>query len=278
MANWDYTAILFLTIVAGSVGVWFFTKLQQSPYNVVQACLFGINILLTRLLGRASIKNEPQLQPGQGAVLIANHCSSVDPFFIQLSADRVVHWMVAKNYFTNGLTGWFLRTCEAIPTRRGGIDTASTKQAIRLASSGSLIGMFPEGRINMSDQFMLPVRPGAITIALKARIPILPVYIKGSPYGGTPWSPFFLRARVELIFGDPIDLSAYQSHKKVDRETIAQLMLQCTAEIAKLAGRDDFEPRNAGKNWNPSATELDQTVREFQQRKTPATHSDHRNS
>ena len=33
----------------------------------------------------------------------------------------------------------------------GGIDTAATKTAIRLAQAGELVGMFPEGRINDTD-------------------------------------------------------------------------------------------------------------------------------
>jgi 1-acyl-sn-glycerol-3-phosphate acyltransferase len=94
-------------------------------------------------------------------VIVANHRSSVDPFFIQVVAPRAVHWMVAREYCEHWAFRWFLRTCEVIPVSRGGIDTAATKQAIRLARGGGLIGMLPEGRINMTEEFMLPARPGA---------------------------------------------------------------------------------------------------------------------
>ena len=50
--------------------------------------------------------------------------------------------------------------------------------------------MLPEGRINTTDEFMLPVRPGAIVVALKAGAPIVPCYIEGAPYRGNPLEPF----------------------------------------------------------------------------------------
>ena len=73
-----------------------------------------------------------------------------------------------REYVMSPAFAWVLRTIEVIPVNRGGIDTAATKQAIRYASQGDLVGMFPEGRINEGGQFLLPGRPGAAMIALKA--------------------------------------------------------------------------------------------------------------
>ncbi|MBM3965902.1 MAG: 1-acyl-sn-glycerol-3-phosphate acyltransferase, partial [Planctomycetes bacterium] len=83
-----------------------------------------------------------------GAVLVANHRCSLDPFFLQLIAGTRVHWMVAGEYFKTPLVGNLLRAFQAIPTNRGGVDTASTKRAIASAKQGRFVGMFPEGRIN----------------------------------------------------------------------------------------------------------------------------------
>jgi 1-acyl-sn-glycerol-3-phosphate acyltransferase len=209
-------------------------------------------MLLAKFLWRADVPNK--LPPGceKGAVIVANHRSSIDPFFIQLVPGRRVHWMVAAEYFSLSISGWFLRQTGAIPTRRGGVDTTATKTAIRLAQQGELVGMFPEGRINTTkDQFLLPVRPGAALVALRARVPMLPCYIEGSPYNGlNPWSPFFMRARVKLRFGEPIDLSEHYDSGN-ERELAKELTLRAMKEIARLAGRNDFEPQLAGKNWMP---------------------------
>jgi 1-acyl-sn-glycerol-3-phosphate acyltransferase len=159
--------------------------------------------------------------------------------------------MVAAEYFQWPVAGWFLRQTGAIPTRRGGVDTTATKAAIRLAQQGELVGMFPEGRINVGDELLLPVRPGAALVALRARVPMLPCYIEGSPYDGNKvTSPFFMRARVKLRFGAPIDLAEHYDSGN-ERHLAKELTLRAMKEIARLAGRDDYEPQLAGRKWMP---------------------------
>ena len=143
-----------------------------------------------------------------GAVLIANHRCSVDPFFVQLIGGRRVHWMVAGEYFKSFLFGPILRMFQAIPTNRGGVDTASTKRAIALAKSGRFVGMFPEGRINRSKSPLLSIRPGAAIVALRANVPLVPVWIEGAPAGWAVYSALFKAAKVRIIVGTPVRYDA----------------------------------------------------------------------
>jgi 1-acyl-sn-glycerol-3-phosphate acyltransferase len=245
-------AILLMTVLLFTAALWIGWRFWRSPYTPVQTCLLWTDMLLAKLLWRADIPK--RLPPGceGGAVVVANHRSSVDPFFIQLVPGRRVHWMVAAEFFSTPVAGWFLRQTGAIPTRRGGVDITATKTAIRLAQQGELVGMFPEGRINTTgEEFLLPVRPGAALVALRSKVPMLPCYIEGAPYDGKkPTSPFFMRARVKLRFGNPIDLSDHDEAGN-ERELAKELTLRAMREIARLAGRDDFEPKLAGKNWLP---------------------------
>ena len=86
---------------------------------------------------------------------------------------------------------------------------AAIRTAIRLVQQGELVGVFPEGRINTTGQLLLPGRPGAAMIALKARAPVVPCYIHGAPYDGTTLGCLLMPASVRLEIGPPIDLSAY---------------------------------------------------------------------
>ncbi|MEO8497622.1 MAG: hypothetical protein ABI614_21355, partial [Planctomycetota bacterium] len=83
---------------------------------------------------------------------------------------------------------------------------------------------------------------------LKARVPILPCYIEGSPYHDVFWKPVFMRARVRMKVGELIDISEYYGREREDG-VLEKLTLSCVQEIAKLAGRDDFQPRLAGRDW-----------------------------
>lgn len=138
-----------------------------------------------------------------GAVLVANHRCSIDPFFVQLIAGRRVHWMVAGEYFQTPLIGGLLRAFEAIPTNRGGIDTKAIKRAIAMAASGRFVGMFPEGRINRTQSPLLSIRPGAATVALRAGVPLVPIWIEGAPVGPSIFSPLLKPAKVRVVVGPP---------------------------------------------------------------------------
>ena len=180
-------------------------------------------------------------------MIVCNHRSSIDPAFIQLAiGQRVVHWMVAREYCDHPAFGWFLRAAEAIPVGRGGIDTAATKMAIRLCQEGELVGLFPEGRINGGVEPLLPGRPGAALIALKAQVPVVPCFIQGAPYHGVVLDPLITPAKVRLTIGEPIDLSAHYG-REGDREDLEEATLRLLREMARLAGRPDFQPSLAGR-------------------------------
>lgn len=157
--------------------------------------------------------------PG-GALLVANHRCSLDPFFVQLISGKRVHWMVAGEYFRHPLFGPVLRAYQAIPTNRGGVDTASTKSAIALARSGRFVGMFPEGRINRTDSPLLSIRPGAAIVAQRANVPLIPIWIEGAPRGWAVYSGLFMAAKVKIFVGCPrqstisgLDLNSVQDEQ-----------------------------------------------------------------
>lgn len=252
--NHDARAVLFLGIVTLLPFAWAAVSLARSPYSVFQSILYFLSLLFSRLLWRSNVPDPLPLEPGRGVLIVSNHRSSIDPFFVQLAAGRVVHWLVAREYCESRWFGWFLRACEAIPVNRGGIDTAATKASIRRCGAGDAVGMFPEGRINMTERLLLPGRPGIALVALRARVPILPCYIDGSPYRGTPWSPFFMPARVRVRFGPLIDLTPW--HDRNEDGLTEQITLRCLREIARLGGEPDFEPQIASRNWKPTAAEV----------------------
>lgn len=237
-------AICILTALGTTLAGWIVLMLRRSPFSPVQSILYALNYAITRILWRARIHGRFSIAPGQGAVIVCNHRCPLDPSLIALAVPRVVHWMVAREYCEFPPFAWLLRTCGSIPVGRGGIDTAATKAAIRLIEQGGLVGIFPEARINVTEQTLLPGRLGAAMIALKARAPVVPCYIHGSPYDGTSLGCLLMPASVRLEIGQPIDLTEYFDRDN-DRETLEELTRRFLREIAQLAGEPDFEPRLA---------------------------------
>ncbi|MCC9607619.1 1-acyl-sn-glycerol-3-phosphate acyltransferase [Blastopirellula sp. JC732] len=254
----DIISAIFLTALLAIPTLWWLANWSRRVYTFPRYILACLNIVLARVWWRTSIPPDLPIPIGQGAVLIANHRSSADPFFIQVAAHRVVHWMVAKEFVEHPALAWFLRQSGAIGTSRGGRDTKAIRAAIDLLNAGELVGVLPEGRINMTDQLMLPFRPGAAMIAQHAGVPIVPIYIEGAPYDRSPASPFLMPAHVIVKVGEPIDSST---------GTPQELMEQATRAIAHLAGCDDFQPQLAGRDWKPTPADLEAAMAAAKERK-----------
>jgi 1-acyl-sn-glycerol-3-phosphate acyltransferase len=243
-------AICVLSLIGLGLLTWAVIRVRRSPFTPARTGIYVLLYLIVRILWRAQIVGRLPIPPGRGAVVICNHRGPLDSFSIALSVDRLVHWMVAREYCIHPAFAWFLRICEAIPVSRGGIDTAATKLAIRYARQGELVGLFPEGRINTTDELLAPGRPGAAMIALKAQVPVVPCFISGSPYDGTVWGCQFMPAKIRLKIGQPMDLSEYYGRDN-DREALEDLTRRFLVEIARLAGCPDFQPKLAGRFYKP---------------------------
>lgn len=247
--------VFWLLVALGAVAVLcLFRELFRRPFSPTQNLMWWTARLLTKVWWRTELPKELPLPEG-GAVLICNHRSSIDPIFLQVMCRRVIHWMVAREFCESPSFGRFLRILEVIPTRRGGVDTASTKAAIRLVQEGGLLGVFPEGRINMTDDLMLPARPGAVMIAIKARAPLIPCYIEGSPYGNSPLSPLKMPAKVKLRVGQPISLEQYFD-RKLQPADLREIMTRCLQSIGDLADDKEYEPKIAGRKWLPQEEQV----------------------
>jgi len=242
------TALAILLALLGGLALWIFLIWRKTTYTFLQLILYLVNSFFARVLWRTRVSGPLPIDDSQGAVIVCNHISGIDPLLIQLCTHRVVHWMVAREYFEMPGMSIVFRALGSIPVNRGGVDTAATKLAIRLVQQGGLVGLFPEGRVNQTDDLLLPGRPGAALIALKAKVPVIPCYVSGAPYDGTALGSFFMKANARVVLGQPIDLSEYYG-REGDKTVLPELTKRFLKEIARLAGVDDFEPQLAGRNW-----------------------------
>jgi 1-acyl-sn-glycerol-3-phosphate acyltransferase len=225
-----------------SLAGWIVWKVRRSPLSPVQSLLYALVYAIARVLWRLRIHGRFPVAPAQGAVIVCNHRCPLDPAFIAMTVPRVVHWMVAREYCEFLPFRRLLRLCGSIPVTRGGADASATKAAIRLVEQGELVGVFPEGRLNTTEQRLLPGWPGASIIALKARAPVIPCYIHNAPYDGTTLGCLLMPATVRLEIGRPIDLSEYFDRDD-QREAIDEITLRILGAIAQLGDDRSFQPQ-----------------------------------
>jgi 1-acyl-sn-glycerol-3-phosphate acyltransferase len=144
------------------------------------------------------------------AVVASNHRSVVDGVLLALVGarrGRATRFLVAAEVFEFRIPGWVLRTFDQIPIRRGNQDAGALDAAIDALRTGSVVGIFPEGRVN-DEPSMLRGRTGVARITLAAGAPVVPLGLWGTqtrwPRSGIRWHlPF--RPRVAVEIGPPVE-------------------------------------------------------------------------
>lgn len=192
------------------------------------------NLAFTRLYHKVTVRRPPCLPPAGPAILVSNHVSGLDPLLIQSCCKRLIIWMMASEYYDLTALGWVFRTVQAIPVDRSGRDLAATRAGLRALHSGRILGIFPEGKISTTRDF-LPFQTGVALLAIKAKVPVYPVYLDGTQRG-KEMVPAFLRPnRATVSFGPPVQF---------DRSSTSREALETATERIRDAIKHLSFPRN----------------------------------
>lgn len=171
--------------------------------------------------------------PEGGAVLAANHISSLDPWPLGLPLwpHRQLYFMGKAELF-NPVLGPILRGAGAFPVRRGEHDLQAIETAVRLCREGKLVAMFPEGTRRakgLRKKFAARPRGGSARIALAADVPLVPAAVKGT-------DRLLTLPRLQISYGRPVpldDLAGLPPRDAVDTAT-QRLMTEIGALYEEL--------------------------------------------
>ena len=178
-----------------------------------------------RIKGR---ENEPT--PEDGAFLvIAPHRSWGDPIILCAALKhQQPHFMAKQELFKIPLLRGLIRALGAYPVNRGGADVVAIRHTIGMLKDGVAVGMFPQGhRYNKVDPRTTPIKTGAAMIALKAGVPILPVYIKEKDNRHFPF------CKKTLIIGSPItpEEMNYNPEAPGEYQRVAEYLFERLCEL-----------------------------------------------
>lgn len=118
--------------------------------------------------------------PKQGAILIVgNHKHLYDQCLTIIATKRGIHYMAKKEYFDNKKVAWFFKGTGCISVDRSQKDNRATDIALSILKTGGAIGLFPEGTRNKTEDFLLPFKFGAVSMAKKTDAYLVPFGITG---------------------------------------------------------------------------------------------------
>jgi 1-acyl-sn-glycerol-3-phosphate acyltransferase len=158
------------------------------------------------------------------AILIANHTCGIDHLILQAGCRRVLGFMIAREYYEWPRIAYFCKLVGCIPVNRDGRDLQATRAALRALEDGRVLPVFPEGKITpASGEVLGEMRPGAAFIAIRAGVPVIPAYIRGTPRTDQIGESLITLSRAEVTFGNPIDLSSFDRRQAGDKAVQAEV-------------------------------------------------------
>ena len=93
---------------------------------------------------------------------------------------RIIHMLAKKELFDNKLSGAFFKSLACISVDRSIHDEKAKSEALDVLKSGNVLGIFPEGTINRTNDIIMPFKYGAVSFAKKTNVCIIPFAITGS--------------------------------------------------------------------------------------------------
>lgn len=130
-------------------------------------------------------------------IIMANHRSFADPMALAIKVKRYEIRFIGKRELAHGrLKSWLFSGLHMILVSRHATDMAAMRQCMQTLKEGHILGIFPEGTRHQPEM-MQEVESGTAIIALRARVPLLPVYIDGKI------RPFHI---THIYYGKPMEL------------------------------------------------------------------------
>ena len=185
---------------------WFFKYLIIGPW--------------LRILFRPWVEGLENVPKEDAAIMVSNHVSFSDSFFLPLVVPRHIAFLAKSEYFTGkGIKGWLTKSFFAgvgqVPIDRSGgrASEAALRTAQRILRGAGLLGIYPEGTRSPNGT-LFRGRTGVARMALESQVPIVPVAMINTYEIQPPGAIKPSLGRVGIRIGTPMDFSRYYGQEE----------------------------------------------------------------
>jgi cytidylate kinase len=192
----------------GLVARWF--------YAAVAASLRGFFHLWFRIG-----VDHPERVPATGPFVLAPvHRSNLDTVLMAM-VPRRLRFMGKDSLWKVKAAAWLVSALGGYPVNRSEADRDALAHTIEFLAAGEPVVLFPEGT-RKSGPRVQPLFDGAVYVAARTQVPIVPVGIGGSERAMGRGSRFIRPVRIHIVIGQPIAPPTLKASGRVPRRAVQQ--------------------------------------------------------
>src|SRR5580658_1818353 len=169
----------------------------------------GVMFFVRFVVVRVRIEGKSKIPSGV-CLFVANHTSSADAPAVVGAIPRRIAVLLKQSLFKWPIVGQAFALACFIPVNRGERDSAiaSVEKAAEALRAGQSFLIYPEGT-RSPDGRLQEFKKGAVVLAIKAGVPIVPVLCSGAQRVMAKRSMVIHPGEIVVEFLEPIDASKY---------------------------------------------------------------------
>ena len=207
---------VFLSLYILLVGppVILYSLVTKDPDPVYWAGIKGVTFLVHAAGVRVRVKGRERIPQGV-CLFAANHTSSADAPAIVGAIPRRVAILLKESLFHWPIVGQAFQAVRFIPVKRDARESAisSVERATEAMKAGQSFLIYPEGT-RSPDGRLQEFKKGAVVMAIKAGVPIVPMVCTGAHHIMEKHSLVIRPGEMVVEFLEPIDASKYSFEER----------------------------------------------------------------
>ena len=202
---------VFLSLYVNLAGIplLIYTVIAKNPDALYWAGINGVMFFVRAVGVRVRVVGTGRIPQGT-CLFVANHTSSADAPAVVGAIPRRIAILLKKSLFEYPIVGQAFHLAHFIPVDRSKRDSAisSLGKAMEAMRAGQSFLIYPEGT-RSPDGRLQPFKKGAVVMAIKSGVPIVPVACSGAHRVMEKRSLVIHPGEILVEFLEPIDASKY---------------------------------------------------------------------
>lgn len=219
------TIILYFAVLICTVLLYPFDKKRTMAHR--QCFWWSDAVIALNPFWKLDISGLDTIDKNRTYVIIANHQSLAD-IVVAYQIKMQFKWVAKKSLFKIPFIGWSLSLIKHVKLQRGNFGSIKKvyREAAQWLRSGMSVLFFPEGTRSETTEIG-DFRNGAFKLAIKERVPILPIVFEGTstaiPKGS--WI-FMVKTSAKLKILPAIETAPYQPSDFAKLRDLARSVLE----------------------------------------------------